>query len=131
MSLTIEVKTKPHHRQRYDTAGDWLGNEKLRLYTVSEMGNPYYETLIVIHEIVEHVLCLKRGITAEQVDAFDMNYDGDDPGNDKDAPYYDEHQFSTLIEKLVCEELGLSWEEYNAAFDKLEYKGDNHVQFQK
>jgi hypothetical protein len=78
--------------------------------------------MVLIHEMVEHHLCAKRGITQQQVDEFDHDFeqrieDGEEqkdaePGDSDKAPYHNEHQFATIIEKMLCHELGYDWSTY-------------------
>lgn len=126
--MNITIKTIPHDKQRYPTCGDWWfdksGDLQLR---ISDMGNPEYESLVALHELVEVMLCKKRGITAEQVDAFDMAFEkareegnDDEPGDDPKAPYRKEHFFATNIECLMAGELGVDFKEYEAAVNALQ-----------
>lgn len=120
MPLTIEIKTQPHKDHRYETLGDYVGHERLRFIQVSELGNSDYEFLIAIHELVEQALQIKRGISEESITKFDTEFTGDgEPGDSPDAPYYKEHQFATKIERLLCKELGLDWEEYGRFLDRF------------
>lgn len=93
---------------------------------VSDMGNEDYESLVALHELVEVLLCQKRGITTEEVDAFDKAFEAarpdgnnDEPGDDPKAPYKKEHFFATNIEKLMSAELGVDWTAYEAAINRL------------
>jgi hypothetical protein len=90
------------------------------------MKNDDYAFLIGIHEAVEAWLCQKRGITERQVNKFDMDYEknrkkGDlsEPGNDPMAPYFNEHQFATHIEKMLAREMGIDWKKYSDVVDNL------------
>lgn len=126
--MRIVITTIPHASQRYDTCGDWIedGRGHLRHVRVSEMGHEDYHFLVAVHEMVEAWLCLKRGITQEAVDAFDKDFEakrpaGDDrePGHEPDAPYHREHVFAERIERLVAEELGVDWDEYDRIVSSL------------
>lgn len=122
----IIVQTLPHNKQRYPTVGDWFDAHGLTVFRISNMDNEFYERLVFIHEFIEQTLCLKRGITEWSVDAFDMAYEdnrkpGDDsePGDSELAPYYEEHQFATAIERRLAEELGISWAHYDKTVSAL------------
>lgn len=117
MSLIIEIKTIPQEQHRYKTLGDYIGHEKLRFIQVSDMGNPQYEFLIALHELVEQALCIARGISEDAITQWDIHYLGDDPGGDPKAPYYREHVFSSMIEDLVGHEMGLDMEAYAKFLD--------------
>lgn len=93
------------------------------------MGNQDYEALVALHELVEVLLCKKRGITTEQVDVFDKQFEADrahgmhgpddEPGDDPAAPYKREHFFATNIEALMSSELGVDWSEYEEKINEL------------
>jgi hypothetical protein len=120
MAVKILIKTIPHETQRYDTVGDWyesIGGLHIR---VSETGNEDYNFLIALHEMVEYYLCKKHGVKESDVDEFDMGFTGSgEPGDDKSAPYYDEHQTATLVEKAMAETLGVDWDEYGKIVDAI------------
>lgn len=66
-------------------------------------------------------LCQQAGITDAMIDEFDFAFaegrdpsDGSEPGDDPSAPYYTQHQFATVVEKMMAEKLGVNWEEYIA-----------------
>lgn len=113
----IDIK---HEQQRYETVGDWQWDEKGNLViTISDMGDWRYNFLVAFHEQVEVMLCRKRGITQEEVDQFDMAYesqrkenDTSEPGDSRLAPYYNEHQFATKLEREMARELGVDWDDY-------------------
>lgn len=42
-----------------------------------------------------------------------------EPGDDIHAPYYKQHQIATGVERILAAELGVSWNEYEAANLKL------------
>lgn len=117
--MNITITTVKHEDQRYDTAGDWHDGAIL----VSEMGNEDYEFLVALHELVEMHLCKKHGVTQEQVDAFDLQFDEerknrshdplDEPGNDGRAPYFHEHQLASIIEREMADKLGVDWNDYD------------------
>jgi hypothetical protein len=71
-------------------------------------------------------LCAEKGITQEQVDAFDLAYEktrpeGDDsePGDHIDAPYRDQHCFATAAERMFIAACGIAWEDYAKAIEAL------------
>lgn len=121
--MKIIIETIPHNQQPYPTVGDWRKDEDgtVRI-KVSDMGNDDYAFLVGIHEAIEQRLCEKRGITTEEVDAFDKKFetereaglhgDEDEAGDAPDAPYRKEHFFATNIEALISAELGVNWQEY-------------------
>ncbi len=122
--MRISIKTIPHIMQRYDTVGDWeqISSTDLLSIQVSDLGNWRYEAAVAIHELVEALGCRDKGITSEQVDAFDNAYDGDgEPGDDPRAPYHEQHEFATMIERQIIDMFGLDWEQYDAAVSALSW----------
>lgn len=120
--MKIEIETIPHDKQRYPTAGDYWDDpiEGTKHILVSAMGDWRLELLVAIHELVESALCDQRGIPEHEVAAFDMaNLDADEPGELPNAPYHREHMFAETIERLVAEQLGVSWIQYGQAVSKL------------
>lgn len=127
MNITIEVI--PHDKQRYETVGDWQWLDAAKTHlkvSVSEMKDWRYVVLVAMHELHEVLLCKARGIEQDEVDKFDMTYEAnrpdgniDEPGDDVMAPYYDEHQFATCLERLFAHELGVNWREYDKTVTSL------------
>ena len=128
MNITIEVIE--HHAQRYDTCGDWQYNkDKTELkIKVSDLGDWRYNALVGLHEAIEALSCEQHGITEKMVDDFDIIFeknrsvdDPAEPGDAFDAPYRHQHFFATSIERLIAQELDVSWSTYEAEIDKLVY----------
>ena len=117
---SISIEFVNHEDQRYDTVGDWFYTPDGGLVVRVSRDDPEFPTedsqvLVAIHELVEVLLCRKRGITQAQVDEFDMGKgspenipEGEEPGDQPGAPYRKEHRFAMLIEHLMAHELGVS-----------------------
>lgn len=117
----VTVDAVDHCDQRYNTVGDWevTPGDTLKI-TVSYLGNRNLEALVAVHELVEAILCLHRGVMPEAVDKFDKDFDGEgEPGDDPKAPYHREHVFATEVERMLAKELGVDWDAYGAAIAKL------------
>lgn len=113
----------PHNKMRYPTCGDYYKKNGELHIRVSKM-NSKHEFLVLIHEMIEWFLIDQKGISIKSIDDFDMLYeetktDNSEPGNDPNAPYYEEHQFATEIEKLLAKKLGVNWLKYDEAVNKL------------
>lgn len=113
----------PHKKHRYPTVGDYYRKNGELHIRVSKM-NSKHEFLVLIHEMIEWFLIDQKGIAIKEIDDFDMLYeetktDDSEPGNDPNAPYFDEHQFATHIEKLLAEKLGVNWSKYDNAVNAL------------
>jgi len=118
--MNIHILTIPETEQRKEVNGaDWFFDSKGDLQVrVSPLSDWRREVLLGIHEAVEAIMCKHNGVTQQQVDAFDMEYDkthsfdlnaGDDPA----APYVREHCFATAIERILCAELDVNWLSYD------------------
>ena len=122
----VLMLTVPHKCQRYDTVGDYETGHGFTVIRVSDMGNEQYEHLVAVHELVEHILCVARGIKEADIDRFDIGYETDrDPGDENEpgwsplAPYHKEHVFAEKIERLLGEELGIDWDIYDKTVTAL------------
>lgn len=122
--MEIRIKTIPHDQQRYPTVGDyWFDKKNVLQIRVSDMGNWFYETLVVVHEMVEEALCRHRGLAHAEIDKFDIEYEAkrdrgevpedSEPGFDNNAPYLLEHTLATAVEMMMCAKAGIKWNEYN------------------
>jgi len=129
--MNIQIQTIPHEKQRYDTLGDWfhvklcyqhIGEEakERTMIRVTDLGDDRYNFLIAFHELVEMVLCHERGISSGDVDNFDLSFEGHgEPGDHPACPYFREHQFAMMMEKIMAHELDVDWQEYTR---KCEHK---------
>ena len=126
--MRILIETLPHAEQRYDTCGDWVeqadGTWHIRVSELPKFKALFPEKfafLVAFHELVEMALCTASGVTAKEVDAFDLVYAGsrEEPGDDEDAPYYDQHQLATGLERTMAALLGVDWTEYERAINQL------------
>lgn len=86
------------------------------------MGNWRFEALVALHELVEVIKCKHDGVSQKDVDAFDIAFEknrkpgnDDEPGDDPNAPYQNQHCLATGIERIMAAELGVDWREYDRA----------------
>lgn len=126
--LLVSIASIQHDQQRYDTCGDYfVGDATGALYVqVSHLPDRREMLLVAIHELCEWALCEAKGITPDEIDKFDLNYDPGDmlpqePGDNPDAPYYHQHQVATGIERILAAELGVDWLTYERHVSELEY----------
>ena len=118
-TIIIELTDNPSDI-RNEGMGDYYelpnGNKIVKAYMKDE--NSYnYAFLIAIHELIEMRLTEHRGIKEEDINTFDKwmvdNGELADVGGDHPlSPYAKEHRFAENIERLLCHELGLNWNEY-------------------
>lgn len=123
--MRIVIRTLPHSQQRYDTCGDWFNEAGTLCVMVSQLGNQREELLVAIHELVEAVLCIQKGISVEAVDSWDLEFNGQgEPGDHPAAPYHRQHQIATIIERLLAMEMGVDWKTYEDHIDQLSNTGE-------
>jgi hypothetical protein len=114
--MNYDIRTIAHSSQRYESHGDYLFDGNTGYVWVSDFGNEDIEFIIGIHEQIEMYLTRKRGIPETAISAFDMTHpELDDPGMDKLAPYHKEHFFCDIIDRLLCEQVGIAYEQYQEA----------------
>lgn len=117
----IIIRMIEPENHRYPTVGDWLydaESDTLEI-RVSKMADYRSEMAVAIHEFFEAVECLNKDISETTVTAFDLKFederaDGkhketDEPGDDKRAPYREQHIGATFVEQEVCSRTGLTW----------------------
>jgi hypothetical protein len=119
--LDIEIKTVPQKEQRYVTCGDYWSIGEKDIFRISDCGNRKYEWMLAIHELIEKALCEKAGITNQQIDDFDASQKTleEEPGDEPDSPYRDQHCFATAAERMLCAAMGLAWKEYETFLENL------------
>lgn len=125
-SLAIWISSIPHNAQRYDTCGDYQYVNNVLSLTISELPNRREMYLVAIHELIEAALCEAEGITHEEIDRFDIIGEGKDnaldnlePGDNRRAPYYHQHQIATGIERILAAEMGVDWLAYERHIQEL------------
>ena len=146
--MRIVIETIPPKMQRYPTTGDWQVSKILQgsldhlTIRVSSVDDWRMEALVGIHELVEAVLCLDKGISQESVDEFDIafeksrdktrcrdgsfdylarSYDGNaEPGDSPDAPYHIQHGYATTVERMLCAAMNIPWADYEARLGALD-----------
>jgi hypothetical protein len=126
--MKIIIETIPHMKQPYSTCGDWRrdADGTLRINVSQEIGDRY-AALVALHELVEVLLCEARGISTKSVDEFDIEYeklraksltlDTSEPGDNRFAPYENEHCIATGIERIVAAALHVKWQDYETAIN--------------
>jgi hypothetical protein len=120
--VRIVIETIPHKDRRYkNTVGDWQFDKKHDLtIRVSDTGDWRFNACLIVHELIEALLCENNGCSTQQVDDFDMNFKGDgEPGDDLNAPYHLEHTQAEAIEMIVATFLHADWIRYGESLNKL------------
>jgi hypothetical protein len=121
----IEINTLPHARQRYPTAGDWweepAGNETALVIRISRITTrSILEYPLMIHELVEALLCHAAGIPDAAVDDWDFAHRESDPGLDPSCPYHTQHLVATDMEYRMVRALGIPEPYYNETLQSLD-----------
>ena len=126
----INVEVIPHNKQRYNTTGDYWTDEKgVIQFRISKMSKEVYEWLVLLHEMKEFFLVKMTGISEEKIYKFDIKFEEDkkkglhseedEPGDEKDAPYYKQHNIATADERELCGLLNIAWKDYEDECNRL------------
>lgn len=121
MKITLEVV--PHNQQRLGMIGDWFFEGEDLVVRVTDLGDWRFNFLIARHEMDEAILCKHHGVTAKQVDEYDLDNPHNGSSNFADnpfAPYYTEHNDALAAEWIMSRLLNVDWMEYEkrmAIFD--------------
>jgi hypothetical protein len=124
----IVIEIIPHDQHRYSTVGDyWRDADGTLQIRISDMGNPTYEMLVLLHELFELHWAETRGVPFDAIDAFDKTYEAardpsdtsSEPGDSKDAPYYEGHQMATALERVAATFYGVDWNDYDGCVGAL------------
>jgi hypothetical protein len=123
----IRIKVVPHESQRYSTVGDWLYDSDGILHIkVSRLSDWRREMLIAVHELVEVLTCKNDGVSQAVVDKFDKDFEAarhpdneDEPGDEPTAPYVKQHCLATGIERILAQQWGVNWKEYEQELSSL------------
>lgn len=107
----------PQSEQRYDTVGDFFFEGEILRVKISTMKNPLWEHAILLHELIEALLCNHADVAIEAIDAFDMGPGKDlpEPGFDPAAPYHVQHCWADVVERTFIAAAGENWSQYDAA----------------
>ena len=130
--MNISIKVIPRAQMRPEVDGaDWFWDKQGDLQVrVCPMNDTRFELLLAIHETVEAIMCHFNGVTQNQVDIFDAEFDRThktdvEAGDDHAAPYKREHCLATAIERILCAELCVDWKAYDDEL-KATYPGPRH-----
>jgi hypothetical protein len=94
----------------------YVDKEGVIQFRISKRKDEREEWLILFHAFVEAMLARFEGVSWESIDKFDILLDKVDPdaqpGDHPDAPYRHQHCIAEILERLLCEELGIRWDDY-------------------
>ena len=139
-----EVSVWSRHQAPFDTEKDTL------IIRVSNVGDWRMEALVGIHELIEAVLCIDKGITQKSVDEFDIAFERlrdednfgvpqqqgqfakdfalvkyvpsryEEPGDHPAAPYHIQHGYATAVERMLCAAMNIPWATYESRLKELD-----------
>ncbi len=129
-NMKILIETIPHSEQRYHTCGDYYFDTDGTIHVKISHTEDKYDQAIIIHELFELFSILNKGIKVEDIDAFDIAFEklreehplliGDqEPGDMITAPYFEDHQKATEVEKVFATHNGIDWDIYNNVINNL------------
>ena len=88
-------------------------------FTIKDTGVTGYNLILLIHALVEYILTQGRGIPLGLIDRFDEdNPELEEPGDDVNAPYRNEHSVAVGIERILCAYMNIPWKVYEEALIK-------------
>jgi hypothetical protein len=146
--MKIIIETIPHEKQRYPTVGDWyyapfsaqeITYQDFLRIKVSDLGDWRREALVAVHELIEFLICKHEGVTAQQVDEFDMAFEKardeklaaartqaekellliDEAGDAPACPYGRQHSAATGVERILAAYLTVGWSAYEKQIEML------------
>lgn len=122
--MRIEIDIIPHSAQRYDTPGDWYEQNGTLFICVSRMADGRSEMAVVVHEVVEALLCAHAGIHASEVDVWDFACTDSEPGDNPAAPYHRQHVVATTAERLMTDAMDMDWKAHSACVEGAGQPGE-------
>lgn len=122
----MKIIIQDYSLMRYETCGDYVQENGEWVFYIARLSKRPYEACVALHEIVECYLCYWLGIKEPDIMAFDIEHeknrpegDESEPGNDKNAPYYYQHQIATFIEYIFSKLLFVNWKKYEQDINSL------------
>ena len=128
MNINISISPAPRSLIRSSQCGDWMILEDgIRVLVFNELSGES-QLAVAIHELVEAYLCQRDGVTEQEVCDHDDIFEAErlkgkhdefsEPGDDPRAPYREQHQAATHVERAVCHALGLDWNKHCESITK-------------
>jgi hypothetical protein len=132
----IKVEIVPLKKQRYETLGDYFEKDGVLHFKITDTGNPLYNKIILIHELIEQTLTEARGIKESTILRHDLEFeklikDGlvpkdAEPGEHKNSPYRQEHLLAETVERLMLNHLNqVTFSEYSDKIFKVFSNANN------
>ena len=106
-SIHIHITQNPKDIRNEGIGDWWEPNNGAYQIMALDLGDDDSTAAVGIHEFIEQRLCEKHGIPEAVVNAWDAAHEGDEPGDDPEAPYHKEHMLATMVEDVVRKALGV------------------------
>lgn len=123
------IKSVYKESQRYPTLGDYSVEDGVRTFSITKTGNDLWDDLIFIHEFIEEVLTRNKGIEESQILEYDLEFErrlengdlveSEEPGDQSDSPYKEQHNIAEIVERMMLNHLGISFHEYDKSLTKI------------
>lgn len=127
--MKIEVHILAEEDMRYTrelnafTLGDYYHRAGALHFEVCDTGSDLFNKLILIHELVEQTLIEVKGLKEKDIDDWDVMFErllnegkvpeDAEPGAYPGCPYWHEHMFADLVERMMLNHLGMNYDQYN------------------
>ena len=127
--MKIDILFIPHADHKFTTIGHWaVEGDTLRIW-ISEEICWENRVSVLFHELIESSMCIAKGITTEECDAFDDMFEREyeagiwpfsvEAGFDPRCPYRKGHIWGSRFEWLVLWLLGADKKKCDAECNKL------------
>lgn len=123
MTQKINIQIVPLWKQRYDTLGDYYEQDGVLHFKITDTGSPFYNKLILIHELIEQALTEAKGIKEEDILKHDLESEKlvqqglvsaeAEPGEAEGSPYRQEHILAETVERLMLNHLDITFSKYS------------------
>jgi hypothetical protein len=126
----IEIEFVPLEKMRYESLGDYFYKDGILHFKIVDTGNPLYNKMILIHEMIEQTLTEAKGIREQQILKYDLEFENlrkvgkvgenDEPGEGKGSPYRREHILAEIVERMMLNHLDQkTFDEYTEIISKV------------
>ena len=127
--MNIEVRVVPNGELNIRagfTGADWWWNPdgSLQVRIAKEIDDADEIACLILHEVSEALFCRKLGISHQEVDLFDKEYQRThevdlNAGDEPDSPYRVPHNWATAIERIAAGVLDVKWKGYDEKLSKI------------
>ena len=113
--ITIEFRNDIKN----DQLDDYGINKNELWFQIKDTGVELYNLILLVHAMVEYMTTQARGIPLAIIDKFDDRHqDSEEPGDEVNSPYRNEHNMAVGIERILCAYMNIPWKVYEEALIK-------------